>query len=305
MPNFFLQIYNLFKHKCSRVMLRFSFRKYHIKNAFDTIKYLIKSDSSFVRIGDGEVKWMTGRKYDSFEKESESMQLELLNLLHSNNKSIVIGLNSRMFLKRINVYSKHLKNYYYGFSRRYKQFLKQMIPPGVYLEASISWYYRETDKSTNHYIKYYSLIKKLWYRKKVLFVEGIGSKNGVGNDLFSDTLLIRRILCPDCYSYNKVDEIFDSIYHALVLCSYDLVLFSLGPTAKVLIGRLMKTNFKTRLFDIGALDLDYTFFSYNKKNPCNINIKNVPFISNECEEVLQLPFDENVYESQIIKRIPS
>ncbi|MBR5223436.1 MAG: DUF1792 domain-containing protein, partial [Clostridia bacterium] len=102
--------------------------------------------------------------------------------------------------------------------------------------------------------------KKIWENKKLLIVEGEFTRNGVGNDLFASAKSVSRVICPAENAYDRYEEIVE--YVASVADSYDEILVTLGPTAKVVVYELSKRNI--RAIDLGHLDNEYEWFLADK-----------------------------------------
>ena len=278
-----------------------SYRRYHIWTPLKTMRYLSVSKKDFIRFGDGEIKWMNCVGSNSFEPISESLKDELMSLTNIEDQNLLFGINSRIFLKRMLFKDKKTKEYYYRFSKRFHDFLLNTFSPNhYYLEGSISWHFRETKHSKNHYKKYFNYAKRLWNNLDVLIVEGSEVRNGVGNDLFDNARSIKRIHCPQQCSFEKKDLICNSIIKAIKNYNFDIILFSIGPTSKIIIESLRHKKTKARLLDFGSFDLDYTFFINNQKTPCKINVKNVPFLDDKSGKQIVLDFDEKTYNQQVV-----
>jgi glycosyltransferase family protein len=104
--------------------------------------------------------------------------------------------------------------------------------------------------------------------REVLFVEGEKTRLGVGNDLFSNTKSIRRIICPPKNSFRVYDKILDTV---LKFDKNILILISLGPTATVLAYDLSSYGYQA--VDIGHADIQYELFLRRAKNIIQIPFK--------------------------------
>ena len=77
----------------------------------------------------------------------------------------------------------------------------------------------------------FNKLKSLWDSRDLVVVEGEKSRMGIGNNLFSNSNSIKRIICPSKNSFSKYKEILESVKE------YEkdkLILISLGPTATFL-----------------------------------------------------------------------
>lgn len=62
-------------------------------------------------------------------------------------------------------------------------------------------------KSKTNKISFFYKIQKLWDGKDIIIIEGENSRNGVGNDLYSNTKSIKRIIGPSKNAFTKIDII--------------------------------------------------------------------------------------------------
>lgn len=139
------------------------------------------------------------------------------------------------------------------------------------------------------------MLKRIWNNKDVVFVEGEGTRSGYGNDLFSNTASIKRIVCPAVNAFDKYDEILNT---CLEFDKNKLFIIALEPTATVLAYDLAKQGY--RALDLGHLDIEYEWFLRGTKKKIPIKDKYV----NETKrgKVITKIKDEN-YLLQIYKKI--
>ena len=112
-------------------------------------------------------------------------------------------------------------------------------------------------------------LKRIWAGRNVLLIEGSSTRMGVGNDLFTNTESIQRMIAPNENAY----RVYNEIYHAALQYGQNkLILIALGPTATVLAYDLAKAGYWA--LDIGHLDLEYEWFLKGKGYsyvPCKYN----------------------------------
>jgi glycosyltransferase family protein len=149
-------------------------------------------------------------------------------------------------------------------------------------------------KNKNHSENIFNKIKSLWNNKNVTLIEGAGSRMGVGNDLFQNTKSLKRILCPSENAFDKFEEIKKE---ALKIDKNDLILLSLGPTAKVLAYDLFLLGY--RVIDIGHLDMEYEMFLRNSATIIKVHYK----YFNEINERNPEECNDRIYLEQIIAKI--
>lgn len=106
---------------------------------------------------------------------------------------------------------------------------------------------------------------------RVLIVEGVGTKLGVGNDLLNTTACVLRITTLNKNAFDLYDEIYNSVIEHKNM--YDIVLISLGPTATILSFDLSKVGI--RCIDTGHIDIEYEWMLSNASSKTAVAGKNV------------------------------
>ena len=140
------------------------------------------------------------------------------------------------------------------------------------------------------------LFKKIWDGRSIVLVEGENAGIGIGNDLFSNVIEIKRILCPQQNAWNKYREIMEGIHS--VAKPGELVCVSLGPTATVITYDLAKEGIQA--IDIGQLDNEYEWFIRNAENRMQIPGKMTAEVNQKCE---YYAVKNSEYLLQVVKRI--
>ena len=229
----------------------------------ETIDALIDTDNSLVRFGDGEIILISGAA-SATQQENSELAKRLMQVLESDEDKLLVaivdGFGNMDYLHRDsqNFWKKHFLIFR-------KDYNKYCHPGKVYYNALVSrCYYPMQDRSKCS--EWFNKLKNVWKDKKVVFVEGERTHNGVENDLFSKALEIKRILCPSQNAYGVYEQIvkaclkFDKGY---------LFLLSLGAAAKPLAYDLFMEGY--RVIDIGNLDMEYEW--YRKQAQGKITIK--------------------------------
>lgn len=290
-------------YKTRYVSSYFSRQRFPLLNAEDTINYIIEKRCSLSRFGDGEFKqvyaYLTNGVGDSdigFQKYNYCLAERLLEVLKSNLKGHEIGLPSPMFGKDVSKMKSFPRQYWRNQSIKYFQMVKTLSCPGkIYLDSFFTRFY--IDYKTNiDKRKYLISLKKIWENRNVLIVEGLRTKLGVGNDLFSEACTIRRILCPPKDAFNSIDRIEDAIRSHVK--QDDLVLVALGPTATVISYDMAHYGIQT--IDVGHIDIEYEWMLRGAKHKIPIPGKyvNEARCDNDNDEVI-----DDVYLAQIIHNV--
>jgi glycosyltransferase family protein len=156
---------------------------------------------------------------------------------------------------------------------------------------------------TRHYLAYndktkaeilFKKIFSLWEGKDAILIEGEKSRLGVGNDMFTKTNSLKRILCPAENAYQVHEKIEE------VVTRFDkntLILLSLGPAAKVIAYNLFLKGY--RVLDIGHIDMEYEMFLRKQLQQVKVPYK----YFNEINERNPEDCIDQKYLSQIIKVI--
>ena len=138
-------------------------------------------------------------------------------------------------------------------------------------------------------------MKQLWSGRDLLIVEGALTRSGVGNDLFTNTKSIKRILAPSKNAYQKIDQIEQMIREN---AEDRLILLMLGPTAKVVVDDLQ--DLENQIIDLGHIDSEYEWFKMGATHKVKL----------ENKHTAEFNFDENInavhdkaYENEIIGKI--
>lgn len=228
-----------------------------IMSSMDSIRYIIEHKCSLSRFGDGKLDSIEGLGGE-YQQPSSKLSAMLLECLQSDlpNHRVAIP-------HHLNHYEGKPKqgfwtNYVVG---HHKKFLSWLSFDKVYLDTQLTrFYYEHKDKS--HCAEHIALIKKIWDGRDVVIVEGKQTRSGIGNDLYSNTRSIQRILGPSLSGFSKYDEIYDFIVKNVD--KDKLILLSFGITATVLSYELAKIGYQA--IDLGHLDIEYEWFRMGAKD---------------------------------------
>ncbi len=264
------------------------FFKPHILSKDETRRQLADEGRSFARLGDGEFAAIVGQKRWNFQGESELLGARLKEVLSSNEEGLLIGLHPTFYMNLSDIPEDEadgVRAYMRPMVRRLHAEL--LDRDKIYGDALFHNIANDDDVKT---------LQKIWDDRDCVFIEGIHTCMGVGNDLFDNCRSIERILGP---AENAIDK-YDEIMEAAVRQPKDkLILLALGPTATVLAYDLYKEGYQS--IDIGHIDLIYE--SYLRKLP-NLNAVSIPFKycrSDECVagRIIEESADPK-YRSQIV-----
>ena len=188
----------------------------------------------------------------------------MLEVLNSNEKDLLIGLNIPYKDSDLEKLKNSVKNYWLNFFSKYKFLLANLINKNKkYYSSTISRFYMRYKKQKN-IPKYITQLKKIWNLKDILIIEGDKSMLGIGNDLFDNAKSIKRIICPSINAFKIYDKIINSV---IKHNEKRLILIALGPTATILAYDLHRLGYQS--IDIGHVDLEYEWYLRNCTNIVN------------------------------------
>lgn len=220
----------------------------------EAITMIISEGKSLSRFGDGEINWMLEKQFDSFQHPSKNLSIQLRKAFTSDNPQLLIGIPYAV----VNSSNCNLsaKLYWRIVRSDFSKVINSMgIDKRIFTNASITRPYIDF-KNRQYSAKCFNLMKKIWDKRNVIFVEGSKTKLGMGNDLFDNVNSIKRIICPAENAFEKLDEIKFSIRKNVE--NNDLILVALGPTASILASDLCDEGYQ--IVDIGHIDIEYMWF---------------------------------------------
>ena len=264
------------------------FFKPHILSRKETIRQISEEGKSISRFGDGEFAAIVGQKRWNFQGESELLAARLTEVLASKDENLLIGLHPTFYMNLFDVPEEQadgVRAYMHPMVRK----LHAQLLDKEKLYGNALFHNMESDEEVHD-------IKKIWDERDCIFIEGVHTGMGVGNDLFDNCKSIGRILGPAENAIDRYDEILNE---ALKQPKDKLMLLALGPTATVLAYDLYKNGYQA--VDIGHADLIYEAYI---RRSYDINKVEIPYKYcrvDECVEgrVIEA-IDDDRYRRQII-----
>ena len=239
----------------------------------ETINYILKNGCSVSRFGDGEFNLCLYDCYDLFfQKYDKNLSLKLLEALNSNdNGNVLLCLPSSLTLRyRLNLTKTPRRFWRNVLIYEYPLLKKHIDMNSVFGDSLFTRFYMDyKNKSKKNISKKVCLIKKIWDKRDIMIVEGLDTKLGIGNDLFSNCNSITRIITQSKNAFSLYEKIFNKIKETYI--NQQLVLVSLGPTATVLTYDLSKCGIQA--IDIGHIDIEYIWYLSGAKEKIRINGK--------------------------------
>ena len=234
-------------------------RKNRIKiyNIDQTIDLLLESKKSIARFGDGEMALIRGSSI-RFQKYNGVLARRLKEVLASDQKHCFVGITPT--INKIWDLRPYARSFWTENMLQNYDWWIANLKGTQYCTANITRPYIDYRNRKNSARWFYKL-RKLWDGRKIVIVEGEGTRFGIGNKLVNNALEIKRIICPSTNAFDKYDMILE------VIKKYDkqhLILLALGPTATVMAYDLAQLGYQA--IDIGHCDLEFEWFRKKVKD---------------------------------------
>lgn len=268
-----------------------------ILSSDETIETIVNEKKSFARYGDGEIRMMLSSQEEiGFQKKNEALSKRLNEVITHPNENLLIGLPDTF--QDISHFTLDSQIFWHGFNYVYaRKFLSSIDLTKVYGDATITRFYQAyKNKSQNKIQSKVDKLQTIWDKQKLLIVEGEQTRLGVGNDLFDNSISIKRIVCPSENAFSRYNEILEEIKR---IATDELILIALGPTATILAYDLSKEGYWT--IDIGHIDIEYSWFKQKAQVKSLVKGKYVQETAakhNSSEEL-----EDKQYQQSIIKII--
>lgn len=269
--------------------------KINVKSNYETVKFILSTSASVIRLGDGEFDIMRGKSipYQKYDKVLANRLKKIV--LTPSNSGLIICLPD--IFKNINRYTKKCRSFY----NEYFFYQNRSILSEI--ERTNNWYgstfisrpYIDL-KDKSNVDTYFKELKQIWEKKELLIIEGKYTRSGEGNDLFSNASSISRIVCPSKDAFSKIDLIEDAIKRN---CTNKLVLLMLGPTAKLIVDDLK--DFSNQFIDLGHIDSEYEWFKMGTSDKVKIPHKHTAEFNNADDQVDLIK--DSKYNNEIIEVI--
>ena len=228
----------------------------------ETIKEVRKNNCSVSRFGDGEMELMN-KKSITFQEYSPELGNRLREILRSNLEGHLVCLPA--IFESLDEYKTRNRNFWKRhLSRNLISWLSKTQTNKIYYNTAMTRPYYSFDNYDKSK-EWFSGLKQIWNGRDIVFIEGIKSRLGVGNNLFDNATSVKRILCPSKNAFAKYSEI---LAEANKIDKSKLILIALGPTATLLAYDLHRSGYQA--IDVGHVDIEYEWFLMKAKYKVNI-----------------------------------
>lgn len=232
----------------------------------ETIEELSKTQKSFVRFGDGEIRLIEGDKLPLQEADSKLAE-RLKEIISTDSEMLMIGIPDIFgSLSQYRQESRRFwKEHLLFFRKKYEKYCKKGLQ---YYDAFFSrLYYMYDNRELSR--KRFEKIKTIWQNRDVVIIESKSAHTGVDNDLLAYTSSVRRIICPESNAFEVYDKLLN---RALTYEQGTMFLISAGASAKLLVVDLLKAGY--RALDVGSLDMEYQWYYMKAAEKCHPPKKN-------------------------------
>ncbi len=214
------RIIALFRTEIEQFIARYS----KVLSEEETLRLLVEEHKSICRFGDGEFKLMVGERHKSFQDVDQRLNERMLEVLNSNHPDVLIGIHPvRSFDTLGPIWQKFI-------IRIGEDVLSLLDNKRVY--PSMGVFRALPRKSHDLFVERVNAIKKLWEKRKVLFVVGKNSRFQFINDLFDNVSSVEYVYAPSKNAFLEYDSIVEKIKK--YPNNEYLILLVLGPTATVM-----------------------------------------------------------------------
>ena len=269
----------------------------------ETICYIVKNQCSVSRFGDGEFQMIThylqhGKiedfHVDTFQSYSPLLAKKLIEVFESNLEGLLLCIPYAF--KKSSVYRGYNRIFFEREWLLRKNFICSRIR-NKQIQFGDACFTRFWMKRTDilDYSAYVALLKQIWDKRDVIFLEGEQSRLGVGNDLFENATSIQRLLFPSINAFQRYEDILKVVQE---LPKNRLYLIALGHTATVLAYEMSKRGYWA--IDIGHIDIEYEWMRMKAKNKVAVPNK---YVNEVVDGRIMTELNDMKYQSQIIGRI--
>lgn len=246
---------------------RKEFPKYSVLSTEQTIEEIINHKRSISRFGDGEFILLMRERGIYFQELTEHISIRLEEVITTPIPHHIVTIPDCFV--RNNDLKHNARVHWISFINSYGKKISTFLDSKrIYGNTQMSRFYMDY-LNKDKIPKIVRKLKTIWDNKDVLIIEGEFSRLGIGNDFFSNTRSIERIICPSKNAYRKYNDILEK---AEELGKDKLIIIALGPTATILSYDLAKKGYWA--LDLGHIDIEYSWFLMKAESKIPVKGKN-------------------------------
>lgn len=259
------------------------FTRYHakIKTIDETLDYMKQPGNCIVRFGDGEFAVLDGNSIVNYQQYNETLQKCLERVIGTLDKPNLLVCLPETIVDLRKFVTRSKKIWTINLVRNKSCYLKYIDANYTYGNSFVSrpyMIYKDKGKAQT----WFESFREIFRGKDILLVEGKYSRNGVGNDLFSEASSVRRILCPNTDAFSKYNDILNEVIKAK---KNELILLAIGPASKPLTLELAERGYW--VLDIGHIDSEYEWYLKHANKKISIANKHTAELVDKCIEACE------------------
>lgn len=228
-----------------------SFNFLKLIQSYDScLDYLINTNFSLSRFGDGEFRVISGESHD-FNDINIKLKNKLIQTLRYPHEKCALGLVSTLFRSRLP------NEYWERVSRKCKPIIIENINfDRVYLNANMTLVFA---KQSNHWDRYFAKFRSIWNRENIILVANFDQLDTYKYNIFDNAAKIIKINAPARNAFAEYDELIQQIS---LHDRSNIIILILGMTATVMANDLSIMGY--RALDVGHLAKCYSFYKEGK-----------------------------------------
>jgi len=263
----------------------------------ETVKRINEEKLSIGRFGDGEMRIMFQQRDIGFQKFDPKLANELFKSATPSGKYVIAIPHGFMTTKDDNLRTAVFWWKYVFENKKHIRTLTDHAKTKLFFDTNFSRTTTEL-KNTDTVDNVIREVKNIWSNRSVIMIEGKQTRFGIGNDLFDNALVVRRVVGPAENAYDAIDSLEEVVVELSKQLIDPIVLIALGPTATVLSHRIFSLGLQT--IDIGHFDLQYEYYLKGSRHRVKVSGK----YDNERGTTGQEEnFSDESYKNQIYKKI--
>lgn len=264
-----------------------------VRTIQETIEEIITTRKSISRFGDGEFLYIIDKLNLPFQKYDSNLAARLVEILKSDDDNILVGLPIG-YQSHENLTPNSRLTWRSQVAWIYPRLWRYLSRDKIYYNASFTRPYMSFEENPQ-IVSIFKGIRDIWKDRRIVIIEGEKSRLGVGNDLFSNSVSVQRILAPMHHAFT----VYSILLEVCLKQEKDkIMLVALGPTATVLSFDLARCGYQA--IDIGNIDIEYEWYLRGVRVKMKIPGKYTSEAKGgrDVEDI-----EDEEYDSQIIDRI--
>lgn len=219
-----------------------------ILTPLDTVEYLVNSNASLARFGDGEIEMLSGNSIP-YQEYDEKLAQRMKEILQNKQENLLVGINYWYFYCIYDSSANDtIKKFTYNIMPKCRKRLINYIDCNTkYCDAGFTGF------ELKEYLKVYEVIRKIWDSKDIVVVTCKNAVENIRHNIYNNASKIDYIYVPNKNAYSEYENVLEELKK---YCTDSLIILMCGPLAKVLASDLCYLGYR-------ALDLGHIMKSYD------------------------------------------